>query len=354
MSRVKLGIAAGQPPDIFISTTPTTLELIELGAIIPLDEYIAAEGGEAWLRDFVPAFLENARVEGHIWYIPWQHSTLIFYWNKDAFREAGLDPERPPQTWDEVIEYAQKLTIRRPDGTVERWGIEIPVEGWPFDALCAQAGQRYIGKPYEVFLNTEAAIDALTFLNDLVNKYKVMPSYRLYGDSANDFVAGKAAMMYNSTGSLAFVRDNAKFAWGTAFLPARKVRGAPTGGGGFYISANISKAKQDAAWKFITWMVEPERTAFWSRQSGYLPVRFSAYNLPEMQEYYAKYPQALTAFKQLEVAFAEAMWYQRFQIFDIINNALEQCLAYNLDPAKVLAEAQQKAEAVLAPYKPGK
>ncbi|RYD05800.1 hypothetical protein N752_07870 [Desulforamulus aquiferis] len=77
-------------------------------------------------------------------------------------------------------------------------------------------------------------------------------------------------MMYHTTGNLTNVKNNAKFDFGVAFLPAKKNYASPTGGGNFYVFKGISEDKQEAAWKFIRWMTEPERAAQWSIDTGYV------------------------------------------------------------------------------------
>src|SRR5690242_788353 len=112
MAKAMTGVLGGTPPDVAVLDTPELFSLLDRDAIIPLDDLIAQSGGQKWLDDFYPAFLLNARANGHIYSIPWQRSTPIFYYNKDLFRKAGLDPNRPPKTWTELVQYAQRLTIR--------------------------------------------------------------------------------------------------------------------------------------------------------------------------------------------------------------------------------------------------
>ncbi|RMF84205.1 MAG: extracellular solute-binding protein, partial [Nitrospinota bacterium] len=131
MQKVQTAVLGGTPPDVAVVEISEVLSLRAMDATIPLDDYIKAEGGEAFLEQFFPAFFGNAKVEGHIYSFPFQRSTPILYWNKDAFREeaaalkkAGLDPNRAPKTWDELVAYAKILT-KREDGEVKRYGVII-------------------------------------------------------------------------------------------------------------------------------------------------------------------------------------------------------------------------------------
>ena len=93
MQKVQTAVRGGNPPDVFIVEISELPTLLAMNAIEPLDEFVTDE----FLSDFFPAFLENGYSDGHIWGIPFQRSTPVFYWNKAHFEEAGLDPEKPPQ-----------------------------------------------------------------------------------------------------------------------------------------------------------------------------------------------------------------------------------------------------------------
>ena len=156
------------------------------------------------------------------------------YYNKDAFREAGLDPERPPQNWAEQLEYAKKLTKKGSDGNIERYGIRIPTKGFPSwltsGLIYQNGGQMTNGLGTETFLDTPEVIEAVEYLVDLSEKHKVMrPGTLEWGATPKAFFEGQTAMMWTTTGNLTNVRKNAPFDFGVAMLPAGKSFGAPTG-----------------------------------------------------------------------------------------------------------------------------
>jgi hypothetical protein len=123
---------SGNPPDLAVLFAVDMYTLIDADAIVPFDELVDPAGGKAWLQDFHPALMSNSRAAGKTWGIPFQRSTILLYWNKKMFREAGLDPERPPQTWAEMADFARKLTRRDAAGNVTRWGLQIPSSGFPY------------------------------------------------------------------------------------------------------------------------------------------------------------------------------------------------------------------------------
>lgn len=111
--------------------------LLAMDAIVPMDDLCVSEEDKEWLDGFYDGFMMNSR-DGEITYgIPWQRSTIVPYYNKEAFEEVGL--ENPPQTWEELSEYAKKLTVEK-DGET-RYGIEIPSDGyayWMLQTFCVQ------------------------------------------------------------------------------------------------------------------------------------------------------------------------------------------------------------------------
>ena len=106
-------------------------ELRELDAIIPFDDVVSTAEEKAWLNSFYPSLMENGIAAGKTWGIPFQRSTIVMYYNKDAYREAGLDPETPPATWGGLIAAAKALT--KDDGS--QWGLMIPSTGYPYLSL---------------------------------------------------------------------------------------------------------------------------------------------------------------------------------------------------------------------------
>jgi sn-glycerol 3-phosphate transport system substrate-binding protein len=179
-----------------------------------------------------------------------------------------------------------------------------------------------------------------------------MPARRFFGDASADFVAGKTAMMYNSTGGLPFVRGGATFDWDVAYLPMGKHRIVPTGGGQFVLFKGVPRDRQQAAWNFIVWMTNATNAGKWSVRSGYVTVRPDGLLTPELKRLAADFPQTLVALKQLEYAHREPPYtHDGRRISRIITDAVEAALAGKLSPRDALEAAQREAEAALAPFR---
>jgi len=342
LEKTRTAFLAGNPPELAVLDGPTLLDMLTVKAIIPLDEYIKAEG-PGYMDSFTPGFFEIAKNGGKIWSIPWQRSTPLFYYNKDFFREAGLDQNKPPATWDEVIAMSQKLVVRDTQGKVKRWGIEIPVNWWLLKPFILQAGGTVDSEDgKKLAIDTPEMREALGYMKKLAD-LGVMPAVKQWAESGSDFAAGATAMLYNSTGALTFIADSTKFDFGTAFLPRHKKQVVIEGGGNFFI-VKTNTEKQIAAWKFINWMVKPENTARWSIGSGYIPVRKAAFEVPIYKEYTAQRPQAMVAYRQLmEVEVQRNMMLYNDNAANKTMISLIEKVMSGADMEKSIKEAQAEA-----------
>ncbi|MFM8748963.1 ABC transporter substrate-binding protein [Rhabdaerophilum sp.] len=347
---------SGTPPVTSVLLSTDMFTLIDEDAIVPFDEFISTDADREWLKSFFPAFMENSQTGGKTWGIPFQRSTVVLYWNKEMFREAGLDPEKPPQNWAEQIEFAQKLTKRDASGAVTQWGIQIPSSGFPywlFQGLSTQAGAILANSAgNRTDFTNPAVLEALQYWMDLAQKHRVHPTGIVeWGTTPRDFFERKVAMMWTTTGNLTNVRSNARFPFGVAMLPAGKRRGSPTGGGNFYISKKAARAQQEAAFRFIRWITTPERAAQWGIDTGYVAVSPAAYETPAMKAYAADFPAALVARDQLPHAVAEFSTHENQRVTKAFNDALQAAILGTKPPAQALAEAQAEAERILRPYR---
>lgn len=351
MEKAQTAFLAGKPPALAVLDAPTLYTLRDIDAIVPLDDYIAKEGGDAYVAEFLPAFMEIARAEGKIWSIPWQRSTPIFYYNKDFFREVGLDPDKPPATWAELIDYGKKLRKVDSSGNVTRWGVEYAINFWLFKPLLLQAGGELDNEAgTKLSIDTPESKEVFQFLLDMAHKHKIMPAVKQWAETVSDFVAGTTAMLYNSTGALTHIRKAIKYEFGTAFLPSHKRQVCIEGGGNFFIF-KTDEGRQQAAWEVIKWMTKPENTARWSLGSGYIPVKQAAFDVPEYKEYTDKWPQALTAYKQLTQVDTERnmMTHAVNEIVKLVNTTTAEILG-GADLDATLKRAQAEADKILEAF----
>ncbi|MFS7187353.1 ABC transporter substrate-binding protein [Serratia proteamaculans] len=342
----------GNAPQIAVIGDIEAYSLIDAGAILPVSDLANDQAGKAWIDGFYPAFIR--KIQGKVWGIPFQRSTVVLYWNKQAFQQAGLNGDTPPANWQQVVDFGQKLVIR--DGNaVKQWGIEIPstpIGYWTFQGIAATNGSHLVnGKGTAVTFNTPANVEALTWLTDLAQKYQVSPKGAItWSTTPQDFIDGKTAMMVTTTGNLTTVRENAKFPFGVAMLPEKTQRGSPTGGGNLYLFNGTSPAQQQAAVTFMRWLSAPEQAARWSIATGYVATSPAAWETATMKEYAAKVPQATVAREQLKYSQPELSTYNSVQIQELLNRAVEAAVTQGKTPAQALESAQKQADRLLQRY----
>jgi sn-glycerol 3-phosphate transport system substrate-binding protein len=347
----------GNAPQLAILLSVDMFAMIDEDIVLPWDDYLTEEELETWIGGFYPAFMRNSQTEGQTWGIPFQRSTPVLYWNKEAFAAAGLDPETPPATWDEMVEFGQALTLRDADGNVTQWGVRIPSSGFPswlFTGLVASAGQDGLANDAgtEVYFDTPEVISALEYLVALANEHEIMePGILDWGATPRAFFDGNAAMVWTTTGNLTNIRNNAPFDFGVAMLPANVRPGAPTGGGNFYLFQGSSDEQIRAAIEFVQWATAPEQAAEWSIATGYVAPRADTWETERMRAYAEEVPGALVAREQLAYAVPELSTFEGPRITQIINDAIAAAIVGDKTPAQAMADAQAAADAILAAYR---
>lgn len=356
ITKTLTAVRGGTPPQLSVILSVDMFTLIEEDAIIPFDGLVKSDADKAWLTSFYPAFMDNSMTGGKTYGIPFQRSTPVLYWNKEAFKAAGLDPDTPPKTWEEQVEFGKKLTKRDANGNVTQWGVRIPSSGFPYWLFQGLTTQNDVilanDDGNKTNFDDPKVAEALQYLVDLSGEYGVMqPGIIEWGATPKAFFEGQTAMMWTTTGNLTNVRDNAPFDFGVGMLPANKRPGAPTGGGNFYIFKDSSEEQKAASFEFIKWITAPEQAAKWTIATGYVAPRPDAWETPAMKKYVADFPQALVARDQLEYAVAELSTYQNQRITTILNDALEAAITGQKAPAAALEEAQAEADRILADYR---
>ena len=345
--RALSALASGDPAQLAVMFSIDAYDLIEQDLVMAFDDISGVD--KSWLNSFYPALMANGNIEGKTWGIPFQRSTIVAYYNKDLFRSAGLDPEAPPTTWDEIISMGKTLTK---DGT---YGLMIPSTGYPywmFQALAIQNGKEVMSNDgLTTFFDDGTVIDTLDFLKSLSTEHGIMPEGTVeWGTLRQAFLEGKTAMMWHSTGNLTAVKNNASFDFGVAELPANVRKGSPTGGGNFYVFKDTSAEERSAALKLIEFMTSPEQAAAWSIATGYMGVSPAAYETEALKNYTAEFPPALVARNQLEHAVAEFSTFETARVREGLNNAIQAALTGAKSSADALKEAQASAVRLLKDY----
>ena len=351
-------IQAGRPPAVAIMSANFVREYVINDEVEPLDPLINKDGQtpDAFMAQFWPALRQNAMDAGHVYGVPFHNSTPLLYYSVEAFRDAGLDPDHPPATWDEWLADARRL-VKRDGGQTTRWGMMMPGTydycGWITSGLAMSNGGQFYNPDYggEVYYNTPTTIGAVQFISDMVHKAKVMPEGVTDANAVTTaFFQGRTGMMVLSTGSLSFVRENMKTPYRVAFLPRHLDNAVPIGGASLILPKGNSPDREAAAWVLVKWLTSPEIAGEWSRFTGYFAPRIAAYDLPDMKAFMAAHPDAQVALDQLAYARGWFATYNTVGVRKALEDGVQAVLSGKATPAAAMADAQKQADALMRPY----
>ncbi|MCY3022772.1 MAG: ABC transporter substrate-binding protein, partial [Planctomycetota bacterium] len=264
-SKMLPAIAGGTPPDVSIFDRFLVASYAGRGAFECLDERVKQAGLRG--EEFFEAPWGECFYNGKQWAVPYDTDVRVLFYNKKAFRNAGLDPDKPPRTWSELREYSRKLTKRRKDGRFDQVGF-VPIwgnvgalylYGWQKRAqFMSDDGRR-------VTLNDPRILEALTWIRDFVQDYGLEGLTTLQSgfgaDMQNPFITGKLAMNVGDVGELSMIQKyGAGLEWGAAPCPYADDGVPATWSGGFSLVLPRGSGSADGAWAFCRFILsEPSQ-----------------------------------------------------------------------------------------------
>ncbi len=162
---------SGEPPQMSVLLSTDMFTLIDEDAIVAFDDMATSAEDKAWMKSFFPAFMLNSQTGGKTWGIPFQRSTIVLYWNKEAFKEAGLDPNRPPATWAEQVDTRRSSRSATGAATSPSGALEVPSSGFPywlFQGFTTQNDVLLMNQAgTETYYDKPAVVEALQYWVDL-------------------------------------------------------------------------------------------------------------------------------------------------------------------------------------------
>jgi sn-glycerol 3-phosphate transport system substrate-binding protein len=334
--------AAGDAPEIAVIENHAVPKLASEGIVAPFDDFVRGDEGFA-LNDLLDATLYQLRWKEKLYALPINRSTPTLYYNKQRFKAAGLDPEKPPRTWNELREAARKLTT----DPVQSYGLALMANAWVFEGVVFGAGGELLDQERKKALFVTKGAVPLQRWADMIHRDQTA---RL-GDRGTDLITGRAAMFVDSTALLtAFEASAQNFEIGAGRLPCEEGQkpAVTLGGGAAIMPSESSPEKRRAAWDFLKWLLSTEQTAKFSQQTGYLPVRKSAVEHLKASGFYAQHPNFLTAVEQLDFAREAPPIPAWSSAWGPIGSAMTRCLK-NDEPAEAsLTVAAEQIERILS------
>jgi ABC-type glycerol-3-phosphate transport system substrate-binding protein len=344
-------LVGGDVPELVQLEIHATPQFASAGALAPLESFYASDASFNF-DDLVPATLLNQRWDGKLYAMPINRSTPLLYYNKNLFKQAGLDPEKPPKSWAEFHTMSQ--TIAKAAGGDGKTVAFLPVsDWWMFESVVWSTGGELMSQDLKKVTFAEPGTEVLQMWADMT--YKEKSARVLTGETAGELraqelIAGRCAFFLNSTAGLGrFIRDVKEFELGTAFMPYTEghPNAVPTGGAAAAIPAKAAPERQKAAFEFIKWWISTEQGAFWSQNTGYFPIRKSSVELLTQQGYYRDRPQFKTTLDQLQFAREAPLTPHWPAICKEITKGMDEALVNNVPAAQALKKAQERAQAIV-------
>ncbi|MBI4280144.1 MAG: sn-glycerol-3-phosphate ABC transporter substrate-binding protein UgpB [Armatimonadetes bacterium] len=302
---------AGRAPHIVqMFEVGTATMMAAKGAIKPVHEMMREAGVSFDPSIYLPAVRGYySTAEGRMVAMPFNSSTPVLWWNKDAFRRAGLNPDNPPKTWPEVRAAAQRIRAANaaPCGFTTAWPTWVQFENFSaiHDVPFASKANGFEGMDAELQVNSPLHVRHLAMMADMIKE----GSFKYGGrDAAGDalFPSGECAIITASSALRARVVREAKFAWAATYLPYYDdAKGAPKnsiiGGAALWVMTAPQRPVEEyrAVAEFFRFISAPQASARWHIDTGYVPITFTGMQVAETAGYYRQNPGTDIGIKSL-------------------------------------------------------
>jgi sn-glycerol 3-phosphate transport system substrate-binding protein len=300
--------------------------------------------------------------KGQMLSMPFNSSTVVFYVNKDAFKKAGLDPNKPPKTWKEVVAASEKLKASgQACGYTTSWPSWVHVENlsaW-HNIPIGTKENGMAGTDTEFRIANPLVIKHWSMISDLAKRGMFSYAGRTNQGGAK-FSSGECAMLTESTGGQANIRREAKFEWSVSPMPYwDDVAGAPQnaiiGGASLWVMSGKTNNSYKGVAKFFAFLSRPEVQVDWHEATGYVPITTAAYDLAKKQGYYQKNPYAEVAIQELmnkpPTANSKGLRFGNFvQGRSVIEEEFEAMVSGKKDAKTALDDAQRRGNEVLRKF----
>jgi sn-glycerol 3-phosphate transport system substrate-binding protein len=299
--------ANNAPAIVQVFEVGTATMMAAKGAIKPVYQLMADAGEPFDANAYLPAVTGYySTADGKMLSLPFNSSTAITYWNKDVFKKAGLDPEKPPKTWPEWFEMAKKLRTVSPNcGSTVAWITWTQLEqfsAWHNVPLATKANGM-AGTDTQFVFNTPLLEKHIATLAEL-QKDKSWDYGGRLNEAEGRFLSGDCPLIQTSSGFYGNVATNAKFAWGMAQLPYYPdVKGAPQnsiiGGASLWVMGGKKPEEYKGVAKFFTFLSQTPLQVEFHKNTGYVPITKAAYQKLKEEGYYKEHPGLEVALKEL-------------------------------------------------------
>ena len=333
------------------------------GAIVPVAKVMKDADEPFDPKAYLPAVAGYyTDSKGNMLSFPFNSSTVVFYINKDAFKKAGLDPNKAPKTWKEFRAAADKLKAAGQECVyTSGWPSWMHIENFSawHNVPIATRDNGMAGLDTEFKINSPLHVRHLTMLGEMAKKGQFTYAGRTNQAEAK-FASGECAMLTSSSGAQANIRRNAKFEWSVNFIPYHDdAAGAPQnsiiGGASLWVMGGKTNNAYKGVAKFFAYLSRPEVQMDWHTSTGYVPITLAAYEMTRKSGYYDKNPGADIAIKQLTnkppTANSKGLRFGNYvQGREVIEEEMEGVFAGKKDAKSALDEAVKRGNEILRKF----
>ncbi|MFC4599905.1 ABC transporter substrate-binding protein [Cohnella hongkongensis] len=348
-TKLSTAMAAGSGPDLALNDTSTVQTRAQTGAILSTDEYIARDGIQ--LDDYFPILVDRMKYDGKMYGMPNDTDVRVLYYNKKMFADAGLDPNKPPANWDELEEYADKLTQWNSNNMLDVIGFSPALGNLHFWTLAWTNGGDFWDDEGKPTFNTPENLEALQWEKKIQDKYgvKAMSAFNSQASALgfSPFIAGKAAMIVDVNNLYQEIQTRApELEFGVAPIPYKKNPASWSAGFSLELVNNKDDKRAAAAWELMKYLTSAEVQVQILEASGSLVSNMKAATDPKFMED----PNWKMIVEQMEhsrfIEYIEAMpsWHGSL---DPVEQAV---LNSGKDPKEFLDGAQRDAENAVANF----
>jgi sn-glycerol 3-phosphate transport system substrate-binding protein len=355
---------AGSAPHILqVFEVGTATMMAAKGAIVPVAKIMADAKEPFDPKAYLPTVTGYyTDLKGNMLSFPFNSSSALFYINRDAFKKAGLDPNKAPKTWKEFIADAEKLKAAGQECVyTTSWPSWVHIENFSaWHNVPIGTKQNGMGGLDTVFtINSPLHVRHIAMLGDLAKKGLFTYAGRTSQGDAK-FAGGECAMFTGSASAIGGIKKAGKVDWSVHFLPYHDdVKGAPQnsiiGGASLWVMGGKKPAEYKGVAKFLAFLSTPEIQMEWHTGTGYVPITQAAYDLTRKSGFYDKNPGLDVAIKELTnkapTANSKGLRFGNFvQGRTVIEEEMEEVFSGKKDAKKALDEAVKRGNEILRQF----
>ena len=365
VEKFRNALATGDLPDVAQLPETFLQQAIDSQAILPVQACVDADDYD--LSDYLPRVIDYYTVKDELWALPFNVSNPVLYYDKNAFIAAGLDPEQPPETLDDVRAASEAIKASGYPA-----GFALKIDSAFFEHFLAKSGKPYVNngngrkqRATEVQFDNKAGREYFTWMSEMVADGLAVTNARTGAAAIDNYLAignSQAAMTVDSIaglGTIAQVLGSGQFSHvdlGVAPMPGPVGKGGVlVGGAAFYITKETSPEKQAAAWEYAKFMSTPENVAEWAAGTGYIPIRESSVEMPVFQQRLAEIPEFIIGYDQLKegksnLATAGPVIGDYLGVRSAVDEEVTRMLSEGTKPKAALQAARKSSDAVIQDY----